>query len=69
MRKSALNNNHLQYESMGDKDKNLSIKEHIDVIRLSLSDIINNHKAQGKWEIHSGNRKRRRKFKENRKFI
>ena len=34
---------------------NLSIKEYIDVIRPYLSDIINNHKAQGKWRIHSGN--------------
>ena len=42
---------------MGDKDKNLSIKEYIDVVRPYLSDIINNHKAQGKWRIHSGNTK------------
>ena len=40
---------------MGDKDKDLSIKEYIDVIRLYLSDIIYNHKAQGKWRIHSDN--------------
>ena len=40
---------------MGDKDKNLSIKEYIDVIRPYLSDIINNNKAQGKLKIHSGN--------------
>ena len=54
---SVFNNNYIQYESMGDKekDKNLSIKEYIDVIRLYLSDIINNHKAQGKCRIHSGN--------------
>ena len=31
---------------MGDKDKNLSIKEYIDVMRPYLSDIINNHKTQ-----------------------
>ena len=52
---SAFNNNYIQYESMGDKDKNLSVKEYIDVIRPYLSDIINNRKAQGKWRIHSGN--------------
>ena len=40
---------------MEDKNKNLSVKEYIDVIRPYLSDIINNHKAQGKWRIHSGN--------------
>ena len=50
---SAFNNNYIQYESMGDKGK-LSIKEYIDVIRPYLSDIINNHKAQGKCRIHSG---------------
>ena len=38
---------------MGDKDKNLSIKEYFDVVRPYLSDIINNHKTQGKWRIHS----------------
>ena len=52
---SAFNNSYIQYESMGDKDKNLSVEEYIDVIRPYLSDIINNHKAQGKWRIHSGN--------------
>ena len=39
---SAFNNNYIQYESIGDKDKNLSIKEYIDIIRPYLSDIINN---------------------------
>ena len=52
---SAFNNNYIQYESMGDNDKNPSIKKYIDVIRPYLSDIINNHKAQGKCRIHSGN--------------
>ena len=52
---SAFNNKYIQYESMGDKDKNLSVKEYIDVIRPYLSDIINNHKTQEKWKIHSGN--------------
>ena len=40
---------------MGDKDKSLSIKEYIDVIRPYLSDTINNHKAQGKLRIYSDN--------------
>ena len=52
---SAFNNNYIQYESMGDRYKNLSVKEYIDFIRPYLSDIINNHKAQGKWRIHSAN--------------
>ena len=39
------------------KDKNLSIKECFDKIKPYLSDMINNHKAQGKkWKIHSGNK-------------
>ena len=31
---------------MQDKDKSLSVKEHVDVIRPYLSDILNNHKTQ-----------------------
>ena len=46
---SALNNNYIQYESIE------SIEEYINVIRPYLSDIINNHKAQGEWTIHSDN--------------
>ena len=49
---SAFNNNYIQYESIADKDKNLSVKEYIDIIRPYLSDIINNHKTQGEWKIH-----------------
>ena len=38
-----------------DKDKNLSIEGYLDKIKSYLSDMINNHKDQGKkWEIHSG---------------
>ena len=51
----AFHNNYIQYESMRDKGKNLSIKKYIDVIRPYLSDVINNHKTQGKLRIHSGN--------------
>ena len=54
--KSAFNNNYIQYESKGDKGKNLSIKKYLNMIRPYLSDIINNHKIQGKWRIHSGNK-------------
>ena len=49
----AFNNNYIQYESMG--GKNTSIKEYIDIIRPYLVDVKNNHRAQGKWGIHSGN--------------
>ena len=48
---NALNNNHIEYESKGDKDKTIWIKEYIDLIRPYLSDIINDHKSQGEWKI------------------
>ena len=53
--KSAFNNNYIQYQSKGDKGKNLSIKKYLNMIRPYLSDIINDHKTQGNWRIHSGN--------------
>ena len=49
----AFNNNYIQYESM--RGKYILIKEYLHMIRPYLSDIINNHKTQGKWIIHSGN--------------
>ena len=53
---SDFNNYHIQYESIGDKNKNLSIKEYIDIIKSYLSDIINSHKTRGEWKAHSGNK-------------
>ena len=53
--KSAFNRDYIEYESKGDKDKILSIKEYLDMIKPYLSNIINNHKTQGKWKVHSGN--------------
>ena len=53
--KGAFNNNYIQYESKGDKGKNLSIKKYLNIIGPYLNDIINDHKTQGKWRIHSGN--------------
>ena len=47
----AFNNNYIQYESQGDKVKNLSIKEYLDIIGPYLSDIINDHKTQGNGEL------------------
>ena len=38
-----------------DKDKNLSVKKYLNRIKPYLSDIINNHKTQGTWRIHSSN--------------
>ena len=52
----AFNDNYIQYESKTDKVKNLSIKKYLDIIRPYLRDIINDHKTQEKWRIHSGNK-------------
>ena len=49
--KGSINNNYIQYESRGDKDKISRIKEHVDKIRPHLEDIINDHKTQGEWKI------------------
>ena len=52
---SAFNNNYIQYESRGNKDKILTISEYLDMIRPYLKDNINDCKTQGEWRIHSGN--------------
>ena len=54
----AFNINYIHYESKGE---NLSIKKYLNIIKPYLSDIINNHKIQGKWRIHSGNKRIERK--------
>ena len=54
----AFNSNYVRYENMGTegKDKNLSIKKYLDKInKRYLSGMINKHKTQGTWKIHSGN--------------
>ena len=51
----AFNNNYIQYESKGNKDKILTANEYLDMIRPYLSNIINDHKTQGEWRIYSGN--------------
>ena len=52
---STFNSNYIQYESIGDKNKNISIKKYIDIIRSNLSDIINDNKTQRQWKILPGN--------------
>ena len=49
--KGAFNNNYIQYESKGDKDKTLAISQYLDKIRPYLVDIINEHKNQSQWKI------------------
>ena len=59
--KGDFNNNYIQYKRKGDKGKNLSIKKYLNMMRPYLSDIIKDHKTQGKWKIHSGNTTTERK--------
>ena len=51
----CFNSNQIEYESKGDKNKTLSIKEYLNIIRPYLRDIINDHKTQGEWKVHEGN--------------
>ena len=51
----AFNNSYIQYKSKRNKDKILRPSEYLDTIRPYLSNIINDHKTQGEWRIHSGN--------------
>ena len=43
---SAFNNNYIEYESKGDKEKKLSPKEYLNMITPYLSNIINDHKTK-----------------------
>ena len=54
--KSAFNGNYIQYESRGDKGKNLSAKRYLRMIMPYLSDLINKHKIHGLARYHSGNK-------------
>ena len=54
--KIAFDGNYIQYESKGDKGKNLSIKRYLKMIKPYLSDLINNHKTHGSARYHSGNK-------------
>ena len=54
--RGAFNSSYIQFESKGDKGKNLSIKEYLNMIKPYLSDIINEHKAHGLVKYHSGNK-------------
>ena len=54
--KSAFDGNCIQYESRGDKGKNISIKRYFKMIKPYLSDLINKHKTHGSARYHSGNK-------------
>ena len=44
--KSVFDDEYIEYERNGDKDKTLSTEEYLNVIRPYLSDIIDNHKDE-----------------------
>ena len=52
--KRAFDGNYIQYESKGDKGKNLSIKRYLKMIKPYLSNLIDNHKTHGLVRYHSG---------------
>ena len=49
----AFSSNYIEYESKGDRNKTLWIKEYLNMIIPYLRDIINDHKNQGEWKVHS----------------
>ena len=52
--KSDFNSNYIEYESRGDKDKKLSVKEYLFMILPYLRNMINNHKAPIKLKDPTG---------------
>ena len=54
--KSAFDGSYIQYESKGDKGKNLSIKNYLNIIKPYLIHLINEHKTHGSVRYHSGNK-------------
>ena len=54
--KGDFDGSYIQYESKGDKGKNLSIKKYLIMIEPYLSHIINDPKTRGLVRYHSGNK-------------
>ena len=54
--RGVFNGNYIQYDSKGDKGKNISIKKYLNMIKPYLSDIINNHKTHVLVRYHSGDK-------------
>ena len=52
--RGTFDGNYIQYESKGDKGKNLSIKEYLNIMKPYLSYIINDHKTRGLVRYNSG---------------
>ena len=53
--KSTFNGNYIEYESNGDKDKNLSVKKYFRMVRPYLRDVTNDHKIPKILKVHSSN--------------
>ena len=49
--KSAFNDNYIEYESKGDKDENLLLKEYLYIIIPYLRDTTNDHKTPMKYRV------------------
>ena len=49
--KGAFNDNYVEYENNGDKDKRLSIEEYLNMIRPYLSNLIDDHKDEWKVQL------------------
>ena len=47
----AFNNNYIEYESKGDKDKMSAVNEYLDMISPYLVEMINEHKTKSEWKI------------------
>ena len=47
---SAFNDDYIEYESNDDKDKILSVKEYLDMIKQYSINIINNLQTQSEWK-------------------
>ena len=44
-------NNHVEYESIGDRNKTLSVEEYFNETRSHLKNVINNLKNSDTWKI------------------
>ena len=44
-------NNHIEYESIGDRNKTLSVEEYFNETRSHLKNVINNLKNSDTWKI------------------
>ena len=48
---NGFNNNYIEYQRNGGEDEILSVKEYLDMIKLYLNNMINNHKNQNECKI------------------